>query len=225
MRLPFPRPNFFLLLRPQVPSAVQPANPLRHAGKEREATTSQIKALSALIAAQGMSPLEIQNINAERTSLATQHRAVLARASAKFDALLSLEVDVSRRMTSASAACAAYQSKAEALGLLPQPPEGFEHVQFEQEINGASENPVPDCLTEVKPAIVELRNQTRAKVVKRNGDDVVMEEQITRAKEAIAELIESAEADEAELEQVERDNGELREVSLPCLILILAKQR
>ena len=136
----FPSSQFLLPLRPQVPSAVQPADPLRHAGKEREATTSQIKALSALIAAQGMSPLEIQNINAERTSLATQHRAVLARASAKFDALLSLEVDVSRRMTSASAACAAYQSKAEALGLLPQPPEGFEHVQFEQEINGASEN-------------------------------------------------------------------------------------
>ncbi|KAL8292740.1 hypothetical protein RQP46_001352 [Phenoliferia psychrophenolica] len=181
--------------------------------KEREETHEQIKHLSSLIAAQGMSPLEIQSINSDRTQLTEQQRAVLARATAKFASIQNLEIDLSKRRTKADATCARYKSKAEALGLLPQAPEGFEDVDFEQEINGAADNPVPDCLTTVKPAIVELRNRTRQAVGVKNGEDVILEERITREKEGIADLAERLESGEVELEQVEKDNADLKDTT------------
>lgn len=180
-------------------------------GKEREGTQTRIKQLAALIDTQGMSPVEIQNINSEQTVLSTQQQAIIKKQQAKLEATMNLEVELAKAHERANGLCAVYQTKATQLGVLPQPPEGFEHVAFEQEINGAADNPVPD-LTQVKPALIELRSREKVAWTKMKEEDVILEEKITRAKENIAELKEIVEADEVELDNVERDNLDLKEV-------------
>ncbi|KAM0749876.1 hypothetical protein T439DRAFT_357395 [Meredithblackwellia eburnea MCA 4105] len=189
---------------------VKKKDELRH---ERESGAARIQQLTLLIAAQGMSHVEIQNINSEKATLQTLQTAVMKRQEDKLTATMNLEVELQRRLNRAHQLCAVYARKAEGLGLIPTPPEGFEGVNFEQEINGAEENPVPDCLTFVKPAVVELRNRTRTENARRNGEDVILEERITRTKEGIAELVEVREVDELELDRAERENSDAKEAA------------
>ncbi|ORY87406.1 HEC/Ndc80p family-domain-containing protein [Leucosporidium creatinivorum] len=179
--------------------------------KERLAKQSQLEQLKKLVAAQGMTPIEIQHMTTERSTLQKQTADINKKSTLVLQRSYALEIDLQKQLNSASNVCTVYEAKATALGLLPGPTEGYEHVDFSQEINGAIDNPVPDCTTSVKPAIAALRNRTRMEVSRLNGEDVVMEEKITRVNEAIAELKEIVEGNEAELDQAERDNGDLKE--------------
>ena len=160
-----------------------------------------------------MTPVEIQHMNSERAALQKQSTEVNKKHQVVLQRSYALEIDLQKQLNSASNACAVYEAKATALGIINAPVEGFEHVDFVQEINGAAENPVPDCTTQVKPALAALRNRTRVEVGRLNGEQVVVEEKITRVNEEIAELREGLEASEVELEQAEKDNQDLKEVS------------
>ncbi|KAK4699581.1 kinetochore protein NDC80, partial [Phenoliferia sp. Uapishka_3] len=146
--------------------------------KERDETHSRIHQLTNLIAGQGMTPLEIQSITAERLTLSTTHRTILTRASTKYNSILSLEVSLSKSLLSASSLTSTYLSLAESLLLLPHPPPGFEHVNFELEVNGAGEVPCPGVeeVGMVRGAVGELRGRTRSEVAGRNGEKVEVEE-------------------------------------------------
>lgn len=154
----------------------------------------------------------------ERSTIVKQTHDISKKSTLVLQRSYALEIDLQKQLNSASNVCTIYEAKATALGLLPGPTEGYEHVDFSQEINGAVENPVPDCTSEVKPAIAALRNKTRVEVSRLNGEDVVMEERITRVNEALAELREVVEGGEAELEQAERDNADLKEVRFSFLL-------
>lgn len=151
-------------------------------------------------------------MTSERAALQKQSTDVNKKSQLVLQRSYALEIDLQKQLNSASNACAVYEAKGTALGVIPGPTEGFETVDFGQEINGAAENPVPDCSTVIKPALAALRNRTRVEVSRLNGEDVVMEEKITRVNEAIAELREVIEGNEVELEQAERDNADLKEV-------------
>lgn len=126
---------------------------------------------------------------------------------------MSLEISLQKHLNKASTLCNDYSSKAENLGILPTSPEGFEHVNFEQEVNGAQEVPVGDCTTVIKPALIELRQKTRMNVGEVQKEDVEVEERMTRKKEELEELKEVGEREEIELETAVREMAVFAEVS------------
>lgn len=190
--------------------------------KERVQKEAEIEQLKRLIAAQGLTPVEIQHMNSERLSLQKELETINKKSRAVLEKAYGLEIDLQKQLNSASNACSVYESKATALGVIPGPMDGYEHVNFSQEVNGAAENPVPDCTTHVKPALAALRNKTRVEVSRINAEDVMMEEKITRVNETIAELNEAIESNETELEQAEQDNADLKEV---CGVIALNVSR
>ena len=168
--------------------------------------------LNAQVELQGISPVEIQNMNSERTNLQT----ALAQANHKQETILKksydLEIDLQRGLENTAQLCATYELKATAIGILPIAPEGFESVNFAQELNGAADNPVPDCQTLLRPALVQLKNRARAEGVRLAEEDAVLEEGLMRTKEAIGELRETVEADEVEMGQLEQEVEDAKEV-------------
>ncbi|KAM0789282.1 hypothetical protein ACM66B_000122 [Microbotryomycetes sp. NB124-2] len=179
--------------------------------KECLGKQSEVEQLKRLIAAQGMTPVEIQHMNSERAGLQSELESVNKKSRIVLERAYGLEIDLQKQLNSAASACTTYETKATGLGIIPGPVEGFEQVDFSQEVNGAADNPVPDCTTFVKPALVALRGKTRAQVLKVNSEDVVMEERVTRVNETIAELKEVVEGHELDLDNAERDNGDLKE--------------
>lgn len=153
-------------------------------------------------------------MNSERTNL----QQALAQANQKQETILKksydLEIDLQRGLENTAQLCATYELKATAIGVLPTPPEGYEHVNFTQELNGAADNPVPDCQTLLRPALLQFKAKAKAECSKLNEDDVILEEKITRTKETIAELKESFEADEMEMDQADKDVQDAKEVSI-----------
>jgi kinetochore protein NDC80 len=126
---------------------------------------------------------------------------------------MNLEVDLNNRITAASALCAEYDDKAQTLGLLDGPIEGFESVPFAQEVNGAAENPVPDGLgTVVKPALQQLRARTRDELKDVKRDDVDVEEKVTKVREEIGELADQEKGQEDALRLVDGEKEKLQDV-------------
>ena len=188
------------------------ADDSRAAVSKTSGADSERAQLNAQVEQQGISPVEIQNMNSERTNLQT----ALAQANHKQETILKksydLEIDLQRGLENTAQLCATYELKATAIGILPVAPEGFESVNFAQELNGAADNPVPDCQTLLRPALVQLKNRARAEGVRLAEEDAVLEEGLTRTKEAIGELKETVEADEIEMSQLEQDVEDAKEV-------------
>lgn len=156
---------------------------------------------------------EVQNLSTQRANLSHSLQAITTKHQTLQTKSLNSEIELTRALSSAEALCANYTSKAEALGLLPFPPDGYESINFEQEINGAIENPVMDCLTFIKPALVELRTKAKEGFTKTQSESIVLEEQITREKESIGELKEESETHDSELKNEEAQLRDLKAVS------------
>ncbi|KAI5479353.1 hypothetical protein MNV49_003687 [Pseudohyphozyma bogoriensis] len=173
----------------------------------------EIRRLNASIQSQGMTPAEISQLSTERAQLAANQAAIQKKQQQKLEATMSLEIELQKRLDRANNLITSYTTKAEGLGVLPRGPEGYEHIQFEQELNGAADNPVPDCLREVKPALMELRGKAKQVGAETAEADLELEEKITELKETIAELKEGWENDEVVLEQVEGRNTALKDLA------------
>lgn len=128
---------------------------------------------------------------------------------------LDLEIDLQRALDQTTKLCSTYELKAKHLGILPHPPTGYEHVNFDQEVYGASENPVPDCQTLLRPALLQLRAETKSKYLSTNDEDVVLEEQIGLTRETIADYKETYESGEMERVQADQENADAKEVGPP----------
>lgn len=199
-----------------------PCTPLMSGSLDRRRDLNEelLKETSEAVKAQGFTPVEIQEMTTERAKLTANQTLANKKQQALLEKTLSLEIQLQKRIDKAQALTGTYDTKAQSLGVLPRPPDGYEHVNFAQEVQGAAENPVPDCLTFVKPALTELKAKDKAAWGVTDGEDVVLEERITRLNEALSELKEVCQTDEGELEAIESGNREFREVSpLPSPIL------
>lgn len=135
---------------------------------------------------------------------------------------LDLEIDLQRALNQTTTLCSTYELKAKQLGILPHPPTGYEHVNFDQEVFGASENPVPDCQSLLRPALIQLRAETKAKSVMTNDEDVLLEEQISLTKEKLADFkdtFESGEAERIQGDQAIQDARDVRRYRLVCVVV------
>ncbi|KAK4057179.1 kinetochore-associated Ndc80 complex subunit ndc80 [Microbotryomycetes sp. JL221] len=173
--------------------------------------SNEVEQLKKLISAQGMTPVEIQHMNSEKQQLNSELELINKKSRIVLERAYGLEIDLQKQLNSTSTTCQLYEQKATSLGLIPGPVQGFEQIDFNQEINGANDNPVPDCTSLIKPALTSLKTQTRTQMLRLNSEDVVMEEKITRINETISELKEIVETNELDLDNAERDNGDLKE--------------
>ncbi|GAA5826525.1 hypothetical protein JCM11251_002411 [Rhodosporidiobolus azoricus] len=183
------------------------------ARQEREAKRAEQGRLEAMVKAQKLTPLEIQTLSSDKQALTKQTHDVQQRYRSVLSKNMSLEVDLNNKVTAASALAAEYDEKAQKLGLLDGPIEGYEHVPFAQEVNGASENPVPEGLgTVVKPALLQLRARTRDELKDLNREDVDVEERVTKVREDMGELADQEKASEEELRLVDAEKEKLQDV-------------
>ncbi len=156
--------------------------------KQRASNGEEIKTLVAAIKLQDISPEEAQDMITARSNTDAAVKVTEQKYADLNKKKLDLEIDLQRALDQTTRLCTTYEVKAKALGVLPHPPAGYEHVNFDQEVYGASENPVPDCQSLLRPALIQLRAETKSQYGKLNDEDVLLEEQISLIKERIADF-------------------------------------
>ncbi|GAA6048435.1 hypothetical protein JCM3770_003756 [Rhodotorula araucariae] len=180
--------------------------------KERDEKRALLARLDRQVKDQKLTPLEIQSLSSDRQNLTRAMHDVQARYRAVLSKTMSLEIDLNKKIDEATALCAEYDDKAQLLGLLDGPVRGFEDVPFAQEVNGASEQPVPEGLaTVVKPALQALRTNTRNEVRDLSLQGVKVEEELTRIKEVLGDLGDREAQHEQELDVVDREKDQMQQ--------------
>ncbi|POY75601.1 hypothetical protein BMF94_1223 [Rhodotorula taiwanensis] len=185
---------------------------IQRALRDREEKRDQQAQAERVVRGQKLTPLEIQSLSSERAALTRQMQDVQQRYRTAVSRTMNLEIDLNKRIDEATALCARYEEKAQPLGLLNGPLEGYEDIPFAQEINGASDNPVPEGLgTEVKPALSKLRQKTRDEIRDVNMTDFRIESELTKLKEILADLREKETVEVQELDVVDHEKGQMQE--------------
>ncbi|GAA5854063.1 hypothetical protein JCM8547_008211 [Rhodosporidiobolus lusitaniae] len=180
--------------------------------QDRDSKRLESQRLEHAVKSQKLTPLELQSLSSDKQNLTKQMVDVQGRYRTVLSKTMNLEVDLNNRITSAAALCAEYDEKAQKLGLLDGPIQGYEEVPFAQEINSASENPVPEGLsTVVKPALQRLRARTRDELKEVNREGVDVEEKVTKVREEIGELVDQEKGAEEELRLVDGDKEKLQD--------------
>lgn len=165
--------------------------------------------------------MEIQSLNADKDKLGNQIRDAQERYRNAITRTMEHEVTLNNAIEKATALTASYEEKAQALDLLSGPIEGFEDVPFAQEINGASDNPVPEGLaTHVKPALLRLRDRTKHEIREVNNQDVQVEEELTRLAEDVADLREALNQREQEVQVAKTEANRMDDASPAVLSLV-----
>ncbi|GAA5987764.1 hypothetical protein JCM10908_007203 [Rhodotorula pacifica] len=185
---------------------------IQRALRDREEKREQQAQTERTIRGQKLTPLEIQNLSTERSALGRQMQDIQQRYRTAVSRTMNLEIDLNKRIDEATALAARYEEKAQPLGLLNGPLDGYEDVPFAQEINGASDNPVPEGLgTVVKPALSKLRQKTRDEIRDVNMTDFRIESELTKLKEILADLREKETVQVQELDVVDHEKGQMQE--------------
>lgn len=183
--------------------------------KQQDALKADVERTKRLIAAQGMSPQEIQAMTTDRTNLTASLAAAKSKLSQRNEESLALEMSLTKAMNKAAQTCALYETVATRVGILPAAPEGYEDVDFVQEINGAAENPAPDCQSRLRPALVELRQKERAAYHALLSADADLENRITKLDEDCQEAEDQKADVDSKLDLVEQEHSNRKEVRMP----------
>ncbi|GAA5989700.1 hypothetical protein JCM5350_007361 [Sporobolomyces pararoseus] len=186
--------------------------------EERDLKKTQQERLELQVKSQSLTPYEINSLNQERQNLMKSLQEVQKRYRLMTEKKMSLEVDLQVQLDQASKLCILYEEIATPLGILDGPVQvpGFgkdgEPVLFGQEINGASENPVPEGIsTVVKPALQKLRQGTKEEINQLRQAQVNLEEEMTKLREILQEFGDVQTGLELELEAVDREKLDLNE--------------
>lgn len=186
-----------------------------HTVRDRDEKRALLARLDRQVKEQKLTPLEIQSLSSDRQNLTRAMHDVQSRYRAVLSKTMSLEIDLNKKIDEATALCGEYDDKAQQLGLLDGPVKGFEDVPFAQEVNGASEQPVPEGLAGVvKPALQALRTNTRNEVRDLSLQGVKVEEELTRIKEVLGDLGDREAQHEQELDVVDREKDQMQQVRL-----------
>ncbi|TNY20699.1 HEC/Ndc80p family-domain-containing protein [Rhodotorula diobovata] len=180
--------------------------------RDRDEKRALLARLDRQVKEQKLTPLEIQSLSSDRQNLTRAMHDVQSRYRAVLSKTMSLEIDLNKKIDEATALCGEYDDKAQQLGLLDGPVKGFEDVPFAQEVNGASEQPVPEGLAGVvKPALQALRTNTRNEVRDLSLQGVKVEEELTRIKEVLGDLGDREAQHEQELDVVDREKDQMQQ--------------
>jgi kinetochore protein NDC80 len=159
--------------------------------------------------------LEIQRLTSDRHQLDEAYRATNARLTEATQAANNLEVELQRAFGKIEKLAEDYQSKAAKLGLLPTGPEGFEDVDFSQELNGAATTPqgiVPDCTSRIRPAIVSMKQAVMKQRHTSTSDIFNVESDVGGLAEAVANLKSEISEREARLQRLTKELRDSKDV-------------
>lgn len=152
--------------------------------QQEKAAIAERKKLAQIVQEQNLTEVDIHRLTSERQELDAKLRTARAEKEEKLRKAYDLEVKQSQAFGVMERRVEEYEAKATKLGLIPKPPPQYEHIDFQQGLNGAAPNPagmVPDCTSQIKPAIARLK----ADSVK---DRHEVEEQVMGAEEDLAEI-------------------------------------
>jgi kinetochore protein NDC80 len=188
-------------------------NTEKERAQERESLQQQV-------AAQGLTDLEIQRLTSDRHQLDEAYRATSARLTEATQAANDLEVELQRAFGKIEKLAEDYHSKAAKLGLLPTGPDGFEDVDFAQELNGASTTPqgiVPDCTTRIRPAIVSMKQAVMKQRHSSTSEIFNVESDVAKLAEAVANVSSEIVEWEGRWQRVTKELNDAKEVRLLSL--------
>lgn len=165
--------------------------------------------------AQGLSDHEIQKLTTDRHQLDEANRVTSAKLTEAVQKSHELEIALSRAYSDVEKLTEQYHESASKLGLLPTGPEGFEDIDFSQELNGTSKTPqglVPDCTTRIRPALIQLKqNAARGRYASEN-EALKLEEELGRIADQVAEVNEILADAEARHEMLQSELADSKEV-------------
>jgi len=168
--------------------------------------TSKVKAeLSALVARQNISEMELQQISSTRAQLERSLAAATAKRGQLSESMYDLEVRSTLASDRVEKTLTIYKNKAVKLGLIPRGPEPFEHLDFSQTINGGAADVasmLPDPTVEIKPALIQLKKNAV-------GHRLGLTDQVLSVEEKLANLTETL--------QEKRENLQILETSVQQL--------
>lgn len=150
-------------------------------------------------------------MTSERQSLQQAIHATIQKQLAHQETNGGVQISHSKKVEATTRLCTEYEQKATALGLLPHAPQQFEHIDFSQELLPAVDSPTPDCVSEIRPALVQLKADEKAQRMRHDRLLVETEQKSTIALEIIAELRENCEDTETRVEADARALAEARE--------------
>jgi SMC interacting uncharacterized protein involved in chromosome segregation len=182
--------------------------------------------LSALVARQNMSDVELQQISSTRAQLERSSAAATAKRGQLSEAMYELEVRSTLASDRVEKMLTTYKSKAVKLGLIPRAPEPFEHVDFSQTINGGAAdvaNMLPDPTVEIKPALIQLKKNAVAHRLGLTDQVLSVEEKLANLTETLQEKRENLQILETSVQQLAKRLEDDKEVSffffsLPSLV-------
>lgn len=167
--------------------------------QQEKAATLERKKLSKIVEEQNLSEVDVQRLTSDRQTLDAKLKTARIEKEEKSRRAYDLEIKRSQAFNVIERLVDEYEAKATKLGLIPEAPKGYEHIDFLQELNGAASSPasmVPDCTSQIKPAIGRLRQDTTAARREEEERALGLEEECTDLRDRITTKY--AECEEAE---------------------------
>ena len=184
--------------------------------QQEKAATVERKKLAQIVQDQNLSEVDIHRLTSDRQDLDAKLRTARLEKEEKSRRAYDLEIKRTQAYNTIEKLIDDYEAKATRLGLIPNPPGGYEHIDFRQELHGAASTAagmVPDCTSQIKPALMRLRQDT---VSARHDEEervIGLEEELAELEERIAaKVAESQEAETRYMNQMTELNND-REVS------------
>ena len=167
--------------------------------QQEKAAMAERENLTKIVERQNLSEVDIHRLTSDRQTLDGKLKAARTEREEKSRRTYDLEIKRSQAYNTIERMVEEYEAKATKLGLLPNPPKGYEHIDFHQELNGSASTPaamVPDCTTVIKPALIRLKQDT---MVARREE----EEKVLSLEEEMADLKDKINTRAAECEDAE----------------------
>lgn len=174
------------------------------------------------VEAQGLSDHEIQKLTTDRHQLDEANRVTSAKLAEAVQKSHENELSLSRAFADVEKLTERYHEIASRLGLLPTGPEGFEDVDFAQELNSAAATPsgiVPDCITKIRPALVELKKATSKRRYANENECLKLEEELGRLADQLTEVNEVLAEAENKHDSIQRELTSAKDVSVAHSVL------
>ena len=156
--------------------------------QQEKAAMVERENLARIVERQNLSEVDIHRLTSDRQTLDGKLKTARNEREEKSRRTYDLEIKRSQNYNIIERMVEEYDGKATKLGLIPNPPKGYEHIDFYQELTGSASTPaamVPDCTTVIKPAITRLKQDTMSGRREEEEKVLSLEEEMADLKDKI----------------------------------------
>lgn len=167
--------------------------------QQEKAAIAERESCVRIVEQQNLSEVDIHRLTSDRQTLDAKLRTARQEREEKSRRCYDLEIKRTQAYNAIERLVEEYEARSTKVGLIPTPPNGYEHIDFHQELIGSATTAsgmVPDCTSTIKPAIARLRQDTLAN---RHTE----EDKALSVEEALADVRDRTQNKLAECEEVE----------------------